>query len=71
MTTRWDPAPPRTPRTPEIIAHFFDSLEMPAKTLTEWELGFLESAKDQFDRRGALTDRQFEILERIYTEKAP
>lgn len=59
----------KTPKTGEMIKHFFSSLEMPAKTLTEWELGFIESISAQYDERGNLSDKQFEILERIYTEK--
>ncbi len=58
-----------TPQTTEVIEHFFRELERPAKTLTEWELGFLTSAKDQFDRRGSLSPKQFAKLEAIYTER--
>lgn len=43
--------------------------EEPSKELTEWELGFMASVTDQFDRRGHLSERQEEILERIYAEK--
>lgn len=60
----------RTPKTPEMIEHFLKELQMPAKTLTNWELQFLESISNQFDERGSLTDRQFEILEKIYAEKS-
>jgi hypothetical protein len=44
-------------------------LERPAKRLSSWELNFLESISDQFDRRGDLTDKQFDTLDRIYAEK--
>ncbi len=59
----------KTPQTTDMIEHFLKELERPAKTLSEWELDFLTSIKDQFDRRGMLTTKQFEILERIYAEK--
>jgi hypothetical protein len=59
----------KTKQTPELVEHFFKELEMPVKELTPWELDFLTSVKDQFDRKGVLTDRQFEVLEKIYAEK--
>lgn len=61
----------KTPKTPELIQHFLSSLESPSKRLSPWELNFLESVSDQFSRRGDLSERQFEILERLYAEKAP
>lgn len=39
--------------------------------LTAWENEFIESISDQLDRRGDLSDRQIEILERIVEEKVP
>jgi hypothetical protein len=58
-----------TPKTPEIIESWLKELERPAKTLTAWELSFLESISDQFSSRQTLSDKQFAILERIYAEK--
>jgi hypothetical protein len=37
--------------------------------LTKWEDSFCVSLVDQLDRGRTLTERQAEILERIYTEK--
>lgn len=37
--------------------------------LTKWEQSFMESITDQFERKRFLTDKQEEILERIYSEK--
>ena len=59
----------KTQKTPEIIKHFLRELELPAKELTKWERDFIDSISDQFDRRGSLSDKQFEILENIYAEK--
>lgn len=59
----------KTPQTPEIIEHFLSELEHPYKELTEWEDNFIISIRDQFNRKRSLSDRQFEILERIYAEK--
>lgn len=58
-----------TPKTKEQIAFMIDSLGVPIKSLTPWEEQFLESVSDQFDRSSSLSDKQFEILERIYSEK--
>jgi len=37
--------------------------------LTEWEQKFVESVEEQFDRNGKMSERQEEILERIYKDK--
>ena len=42
-----------------------------SRNLTDWEKQFLESISDQLDRRGCISDKQAEILDRIYTEKVP
>ncbi len=39
------------------------------KRLSKWEEDFLESISDQLERTGSLSERQAEILERIYAEK--
>lgn len=52
-----------------FIAHMLAELETPAKSLSKWEEDFVESVSEQFERRGSLSDRQAEILERIYAEK--
>lgn len=59
----------KTPKTRELVEHFIHELYEPNTKLTQWEQDFVESVSDQFDRRGTLTDKQFEVLERIYAEK--
>jgi hypothetical protein len=39
--------------------------------LSKWEEDFLMSLSDQLDRRGTLSERQEEILDRVYTNKVP
>lgn len=34
--------------------------------LTEWENGFIESISEKFERYGSLSEKQEEILEKIY-----
>ena len=38
-------------------------------SLTKWEIQFMESITDQFERTARLSERQIEILDRIYCEK--
>lgn len=59
----------QTEKTPAIIEHFLEALESPCRDLTKWEQDFIESVGNQFAERRTLSDRQFEILERIYAEK--
>ena len=36
--------------------------------LSAWERGFIESIAEQFEQRGALSEKQQETLDRIYTK---
>jgi len=58
-----------SPDDKQLAAHMLRELESPSKELTSWELGFLESVGDQLETRGSMTDKQMEILKRIYEEK--
>lgn len=53
---------------PEVIQSWLDAINEDSD-LTKWEQGFIESITQQFEERGTLSDRQEEILERIYAEK--
>lgn len=61
----------KTPKTHEVIEHMFETIEKEdlVKPLSDWETNFLSDIRKQFDNRGMLSDKQFEILERIYAEK--
>jgi len=61
----------RQKSTEEIIDGMFKKLEFPNEELTEWEENFLESIKEQWEKKRALSVKQREILERIYNEKTP
>jgi len=58
-----------SPDDKQLAGHMLRELESPSKELTAWELGFLESLGDQLETRGSLTDKQMEVLKRIYEEK--
>ena len=53
------------------IGEWIDLVNTEGRGLTSWELGFMESITDQHARTGSLSERQTEILERIYAEKTP
>lgn len=58
-----------TPEKRTVVEHWLEELETPYKRLTDWEQQFVESVSDQLTNRGHLSERQLEILERIYAEK--
>ena len=53
----------------ELIDHMITTTNDEGKDLTAWELGFMESITEQWISKGFLSDRQSEILEKIYAEK--
>jgi len=55
--------------TKDLIARMLESLKTPSHELTKWEEDFIESVDEQFTERGGLSDRQIEILEKIYAGK--
>lgn len=57
------------PETRQLVGHMFKVLENPVRRLTEWELEFLDSTREQFEDRGSLSERQLDVLNRIYREK--
>lgn len=56
---------------PEVIKQWIDHINNEGHALSKWELDFMESITDQFERRQSVSDKQEEILERIYTDKTP
>jgi len=52
-----------------LIKHMLTSLETPNEELTKWEENFIESVSEQFGKKNNLSDRQIEILDKIYAEK--
>lgn len=56
---------------PEVIKEWIIMVNDEGFDLTSWEESFMESITDQFDRTQSLSDKQEEILERIYANKTP
>ena len=52
-----------------FIDHMIVTLQNPSDDLTEWEENFYSSIKIQFQKKGDLSNKQIDILERIYAEK--
>ena len=59
--------------SPEILLlqDWIDRVNAEGVNLTPWEISFMESITKQFKRTRRLTERQIEILERIYSQKTP
>ncbi len=53
------------------IDGFIAACEDHLDALSAWEQSFIESLREQWDRRRSLSERQVEILDRIYSEKTP
>ena len=64
MPKIWEPKPK------EVLSDWIETIETEASDeLNEWESKFVESVSSQLNRYGKLSQRQEEILERIYAEK--
>ncbi len=51
------------------IQDWIDKITENPKGLTKWEENFIDDIADQFVMKKWISDRQEEILERIYVEK--
>lgn len=56
---------------PEVIEHWITTVQEEGRGLSKWEQDFMESIQERFETSRFITDRQEEILERIYSEKTP
>lgn len=55
----------------EVIEHWIQTINEEGRDLTKWEDDFMESVTEQFEERGTVSDKQEEIIERIYADKTP
>ena len=53
----------------QLIEHMLESLATPSRELTKWEEDFIASITETFTAWKHLSDKQFEVLNRIYAEK--
>lgn len=53
-----------------LIEHMLNACqEVAHRKLSKWEQDFIESISSQYEERGRLSEKQCEVLERIYAEK--
>lgn len=53
----------------KVITHWLSTVQLESRRLTPWEEDFIESIAEQWDTKMWISDKQEEILERIYAEK--
>lgn len=53
----------------EVLKQWITAVNDEGRKLTDWEVQFMESITEQFDNSGSLSEKQEEILEKIYVEK--
>lgn len=51
---------------PNRVGEVLSSIAANTERLTDWERNFFESVHGQYDTHGGLSEKQMEILERIY-----
>ena len=56
-------------KDPEVIRAWLKKIDEEGQDLTSWEQNFLTSVTEQFEKKGTLSEKQIEIVERIYSEK--
>lgn len=57
--------------TREQLQRFVDEIRENGTNVSKWEADYVDSVADQLERTGRLSDRQVEILDRIYAERTP
>lgn len=57
----------RQPRN--VLESWITAILMDGKGVTKWEADFTASLAEQLGERGTLSEKQVEILERIYAER--
>ena len=57
------------PGDDETLEHWLTVIEEEGRDLSKWEEDFIESLREQWDRGRWMSERQREILERIYADQ--
>lgn len=60
-----------TPDNKIKAAHFIKTLIEEGQGLTNWEEDFVASVEEQMEKISSLSDKQLEVLERVYANKTP
>lgn len=51
---------------PDRLKDVFEAISQNIEKLSKWEQDFFESVSDQFDRGKTLSEKQLEVIEKIY-----
>jgi hypothetical protein len=54
---------------PEVIQSWIETLRNEGRNLSKWEEDFLDSIEERFASQDYISERQEEVLERIYAER--
>lgn len=54
---------------PRRIAWLMENVTDDIDKCTEWEQSFVRSVDEQFRKKGEISDKQYDILERIYDQR--
>lgn len=54
-----------------LAREWLDRIEATGRGLTPWEQDFVASLNEQMEEKRTPTERQMEILERIYADRTP
>lgn len=54
------------PLRSQMIKRMIETIKKSPDVFTDWEVNFIESISNQFETKGDLSNKQCEILERIY-----
>lgn len=52
-----------------VIQDMFDMIEIKGRNLSKWEEDFINSIKEQFEKRRTLSEKQEDVLRGIYEDK--
>ena len=55
----------------DVIKYWISTVNDEGRGLTEWELDFMDSLTEQMEDSTFISERQEEVLERLYSEKTP
>ncbi len=64
-------AAPKKRQPREVLQQWISAVNDEGQRLTPWEVNFMETITEQFDGGSGLSEKQEELLERIYVEKVP
>lgn len=56
-------------KDPKVIENWITQINEHGVNLSKWEQDFMESITDQFSRTNRVSDKQEEIIERIYADR--